>query len=123
MKRYGLRIGDVGIEFPSREEREKALKAFTLGCDVKIHVSGVKYRDGSGTFSVYERLLEEILVICNECKGVFGVDVCPMREYPHKNSWEEKYDTATEHICDACFASAIKSKEVFDAKKLLDKEL
>ena len=84
MKRYGLKIGDVGIEFPSREEREKALKAFTLGCDVKICVSGVKYRDGSGTFSVYERLSEEILVTCNGCKGVFGADVCPMRGYPHK---------------------------------------
>ncbi len=122
MKRYGLRIGDIGVEFPSREEREIALKAFTKGSDVKIHPSGVKYRDGVGTFSVYERLSEETLVTCNGCKGVFGVDVCPNREYPYKNSWETEYGTVAEHVCDACFASAIKSKELFEAKKLINNE-
>lgn len=122
MKRYGLRIGDVGVEFPSREERETALKAFTRGSDVKIYVSGVKYRDGAGTFSVYERLSEEILVTCDECKGIFGIDVCPKRDYPHKHSWEKEYGTATKHACDACFASAIKSKEIFEAKKLINNE-
>lgn len=122
MKRYGLRIGNVGIEFPSREEREKALQAFTRGSDVSIHGEDVKYRDGAGTFSVYERLSEETLVTCKECSGVFEFDVCPKREYPHKNSWEKVFGTETAHVCDACFASAIKLRDLFDAKALLNKE-
>lgn len=121
MKRYGLRIGDIGIEFSSREEREKALTTFTKGSDVKIYDSGVKYRDGKSTFSVYERMTEDILVTCSDCKGVFGIDVCPKGDFPFKNSWEKKYTTNERHLCDACLASINKAKEIYEAKKVLEK--
>lgn len=121
MKHFGLRIGDVGIEFPSREEREKALLAFTKGSDVKIYDDGVKYRDGKSTFSVYERMTENILVTCSECRGIFGIDVCPKGDFPSKRSYDNEYSTEDRHLCDACLISITKAKEIFEAKKLLNK--
>ena len=56
MKVYGLRIGDVGIEFGLRDERDKAMMTFTKGTSVDICTyGGPRYKDGKGTFSTYER--------------------------------------------------------------------
>ena len=120
MKKYGLRIGDVGIEFPSIDDRQKALLAFTKGTDVKISNSGIKYRDGEGNFSVYDRDTKETLTTCGICSGVFSIDTCSEREYPHKHGWETKFGTETGFICEACFSKQLKSKELFDAKKLVE---
>jgi hypothetical protein len=120
MKKYGLRIGEIGIEFSSIEERDKALKDFTRGVDVKIHSIGIRYTDGEGTFSVYDRDTKEILVTCSECIGIFGIDSCGKRTYPYKNSWEKEYLDKVDYICDACLAKQIKLKEVFDAKKVIN---
>lgn len=122
MKKYGLRIGDTGVEFNSIEERNKALQDFAKGCDVIISDSGLRYKDGKGSFSVYDRDTKEILINCSTCEGVFGVDTCSKREYPHKNSWEKVYSTTTGYICDACLAKAIKDKQILDAQQLLNKE-
>ena len=120
MKKYGLKIGDVGVEFVSQEEREKALMIFTKGVDVKINTSGIRYSDGDGSFSVYDRDTKEILVTCKICEGVFGIDSCGDREYPHKNAWEKEYTIERGHICDACMARALQSKEVFEAHKVIE---
>ena len=120
MKKYGLRIGNVGIEFPSIEDRQKAVTAFTKGTDVVIKTSGIKFKDGEGNFSVYDRDTKETLTICNICSGTFLHDSCTDREYPHKNSWENKFGTETRFICDACFAKQLKAKELFDAKKIVE---
>jgi hypothetical protein len=122
MKKYGLRIGNVGIEFISIEERNKALQDFTKGCDINISETGLRYGDGNGSFSVYDRDTKEILTNCCICKGVFGIDTCGEREYPHKYSYINEYNTTTDYICDACLAKKIKDKEIFDAKQLLNKE-
>ena len=119
MQKYGLRIGDIGVEFPSTEDRQKALLAFTKGTDVKIHSSGIKFTQGEGSFSVYDRDTKEVLTICNICSGNFLSETCTEREYPHKNSWEKGYGTETGFICDACFAKQVKAKELFDAQKLV----
>jgi hypothetical protein len=121
MKKYGLRIGDTGIEFSSIEERDKALHAFTRGCDVIISDSGLRYKEGKGGFSVYDRDTKEVVANCYICKGVFGIDTCSERQYPYK-SYNGKYDTTTDYICDACLAKKIKDKQVFDAQQLLNKE-
>ncbi len=121
MKRYSLRIGNVGVEFPSREERQKALIAFTGGTCVGISDSGVRFIDGKDTFSTYERDDKEVLANCDECHGVFGVDACPSRQYPKKQTWNEKYEEKEANICDACFESQRKAKELFDAKKVVAK--
>ena len=119
MKRYGLRIGDTGIEFPSRDERQRALLAFTAGSCSKISDSGVRFVDDKGTFATYERDDKEVLVNCGKCKGVFGLDACGVREYPNKNSWEKTYGTETGYICDACFESQRKAAELFAAKAVV----
>ena len=119
MKRYGLRIGDVGIEFPSIEERDKALKCFTHGVDVRINTFGLKYEDGDGSFSVYDRDSKEVITICCICKGSFGIETCNNKSYPYKNSWEKEFGEKEGYICSACFASQIKAQEVFNAKKVL----
>ena len=122
MQKYGLRIGDVGVEFPSIEDRNKALSAFTKGTDVKIHISGIKFTDGEGNFSVYDRDTKEVLTICTECKGTFLQETCSKREFPYKYSYSSSWDTMDEFICDACFAKLLKAKEKADAQKVLDAE-
>jgi len=119
MKRYGLRIGDVGVEFPSRDERQKAMIAFTTGTCTRISDSGVRFVDDKGTFATYERDDKEVLVNCTKCTGVFGVDSCPTREYQEKNSWEKEFKAATGYICDACFEAQRKAKELFDAQMVV----
>jgi len=122
MKKYGLKIGNIGVEFISQQDREKALLLFTKGVDVEIHDAGIRYHDGDGSFSVYERDTKEVIVTCCECEGTFGIDSCGNREYPKKHSWEKEYDTETGYICDACLAQAMRQKEIFEAKKTLNEE-
>lgn len=120
MKKYGLRIGDVGIEFCSIDERQKALLDFTKGCDVKIYDRGIMYKECTGTtFSVYERETKDVIVTCEVCTGVFGIESSPDREYTYK-SYNGKYEKTHGCICDACLAKKIKEKEIFDAKKVLE---
>ena len=122
MKKYGLRIGDVGVEFSSIEDRDKALRIFTRGADVKISSTGFRYRDGESSFSVYDRDTKEILVNCRECRGIFGTETCNKREYPFKNSWESVFTTKEDYICDGCLVSQEKQKRIFDATKVLNEE-
>lgn len=120
-KKWGFRVGNTGIEFPSREERQKAIECFTKGSTITINESANKYSDDSGAFSVYDRDTNEMIVICGECRADFGIDSCGKREYPHKESWNKDYgDDKEGHICDACFASKFKTKELSDAKKVVE---
>ena len=122
MKRYGLRIGNIGVEFPSVDDREKAIKYFTKGTDVKISDRGIRFSDGEGSFSVYDRDTKETLTNCHICRGVFSLETCSKREYPHKNSWEKKFGKEENFICDACLAAQQKAEKIFAAKQTLDKE-
>lgn len=119
MKKYGLRIGDVGIEFNSVDERDKAIKDFTHGCDVRISETGIRFTEGGSAFSIYDRDTKEVLVNCCKCKGVFEVGSCGERTYPNKYSYSKEYSDQEGYICDACLARAIKDKELFNAKKLV----
>jgi len=123
MQKYGIRIGDVGVEFPSVEDRQKALIAFTKGTDVKINEKGIRFANGNGSFSVYDRDTKEVLTVCEICKGVFLSETCTDREYPQKNSWEKEYSTGNGFICEACFAKRIKDKELCEAKKLVESQV
>ena len=119
MKKYGLRIGDIGIEFPSIEERNKVLTDFTKGCDVVVSDSGLRFKEGKGSFSVYDRDTKDILTNCLSCSGIFGIDTCGQREYPYR-SYSGKYDTSNGFICDACLAKKIKDKQIFDAQQIVN---
>lgn len=121
MKKYGLRIGDVGIEFSSIEERQQALLDFTKGSDVKINVGpGIVYSEGEGNFSVYDRDTKEVVVRCCICKGIFELRSCFLREYPYKYSYQKEYSTSEGYICDACFEKQNKAKKIFDDEKILN---
>lgn len=122
MKRYGFRIGYVGIEFVSIEDRDKVIKDFTHGSVVRISEFGIKYNDDDKgkAFSVYDRETTEIIAICIECSASFSIESCSKREYPQKYSYETNFSFREGHICDACFAVAVRKKEVFDATKILN---
>lgn len=122
MKKFGLRIGDIGIEFSDVQSRDKALMDFAKGSDVKISDSGVRFTDGKGSFSVYDRDTKETIVNCCQCQGVFDIQSCTNRTYPHKHSWEKEYTDKEGFICDACLTKLTKDKEVFNAKKLLNQD-
>jgi hypothetical protein len=119
MKKYGIRIGNIGIEFASIEDRTKALVDFTKGSDVNISDSGIIYSDGKGNFSVYDRDTKEILTRCVSCEGTFSIESCPKRDYPYKYYGQTKYSETSDHICDACLAKKLKEKEVEEAKAVL----
>jgi|WetSurMetagenome_2_1015567.scaffolds.fasta_scaffold228475_2 hypothetical protein len=122
MKKYGLRIGTVGVEFTNIVDRDKALKDFTQGSDVSINELGIKFSDGKGNFSVYDRDTKEIITSCCKCKGEFTIDSCKEREYPYLYYGSEVYSSSTGFICDACLIKEEKAKEVFEAKQILSKE-
>ena len=118
MKRYGLRIGEIGVEFVSREERQKAIVLFTNGVCCKISETGIRYTDDKGAFGTYERDDKEVIVNCSACHGVFGMETCPDREHPYLD-WQKIWKTSTGYICDACFAEKNRQKQLADATALL----
>lgn len=111
--RYGLRIGDVGVEFTTKEERSNALLVFTRGSDVEIKPIGVKYQIGHGKFSVYERDLSITTTICAICSGEFDILDCGKRLYPIKYSWNSEYSDTEGYICDACYTRKISEFSAF----------
>ncbi|KKN39825.1 hypothetical protein LCGC14_0739370 [marine sediment metagenome] len=122
MKVYGFRIGDVGLEFSSREDREKALLTYSRSTTISIKTTGVRYQEDSVPFGTYERDSKEVLVNCHVCSGVFSSETCSSRTYPHKNSWEKTYDEVINHICDGCLTAKSKEHELFKAAILLQKD-
>ena len=122
MKRYGLRIGDAGVEFSSKDERDKALLCFTKGATVKVNTSsGVRYKEeGDPSFGTYERESNEVLTNCCKCHGTFAADSCTEREYPSYCSWNKKFEMRTEFICDGCFAKAKQDADLAEARARLE---
>jgi len=121
MKVYGLKIENTGVEFSTREDREKALVIFTKGSTVKIQTLGIRYKEGEAPFGTYERETNEVLNNCYECNGVFSNDSCPKRYYPRK-SYGGEWETHNGHICDGCFAAQEKAKKIDDAKQTLKQD-
>ena len=119
---YGLRIGDAGIEFPSREDRDKAMLAFTRGSSTKVSdYGGPRYHPGKDTFSTYERDSAQQLSNCDTCKGVFLAETCPKRTIPYKD-FDGKFTegkTEQEFLCDGCYAQRLEEKRLHDAKRVV----
>jgi len=124
MKKYGLRIGSIGVEFCDQTSREKALLIFTKGGCVKINTyAGIRYEDSEGAFSTYERETNEQMMNCDKCKGVFSSEVCTSRTVPERNySGKFKGGDETENkvLCDACYAKIMQEWEVYKAEKVLE---
>ena len=120
MRKYGLRISETGIEFSTREEREKAILTFTRGSTIRISTfCGIIYSESKDAFGTYERETNEIPVKCGECWEVFLIKTCPKREYPNL-SYSKTWTTSDGYICDACYAKKIRAKEIADTKKILE---
>jgi len=121
MKVFGMRIKEVGLEFSSREEREKALVTFTRASTVGISDYGVMFTEAQAPFGTYERETNEIRVHCAACRGVFPVENCGKREY-----WEldyyKKEAKHNDYICDGCLAAKDRATEVRKANAILGKE-
>jgi len=123
MRIYGLRVGRTGVEFSSRDDREKAILTFTKGSTVTIEdCEGRRYRESErGGFDTYERETNEQSMNCQVCKGVFSSDVCTKRTVPGKDYSGGFKDDKTEdrYLCDGCYAKWMDDKKVHDAKKVL----
>ena len=123
MKMYGLRIGDIGVEFSDRQAREKAMLDFTKGCCVKItDYEGQRYGDSKGCFATYERNTEEQTMNCSKCTGQFSSETCTKREIPatgYDGKFRDNDSTESKYLCDACHAKTMKDYEVFKAKKVI----
>lgn len=121
MKRYGLRVGMVGVEFSSKEERDKALLCFTRGGTVRINTSaGIRYEDdGDPSFGTYERESNEVLANCSNCQGTFSTETCCHRKYRVKLSYRKEVTDESGFLCDGCLAKITKDTELFEAKQKL----
>lgn len=123
MKRYGFRIGQIGIEFSDKESRMRAITNFTNSSTVTINnAAGIRYKDAESAFAIYERDSVEVLVNCCKCQGVFSQEICGNRTYPNKHSWEKEFTEVKDYICNGCLASQRDAQKVFEAKKTLDQE-
>lgn len=121
---YGLQIDDVGIEFPSREDRDKAILTFTRGSSVAISTyGGPRFKPAKGAFSTYERDPAQQQANCENCHGIFLAETCPQRTVPERgykpNLWPEG-ETETRFLCDGCHARYLREKELHDAKKVVE---
>ncbi len=121
MKVFGMRIKDVGLEFSSREEREKALITFTRASTVGISEYGIKFDETQAPFGTYERETKEVLVHCSSCRGEFEVGSCGKREY-WALDYYKKEAKHEDYICDGCLAAKNRDTEVRKAKAVLGKE-
>lgn len=126
MKVYGMRIGSNGVEFPSREDRDKAILTFTHGGSVKVStLPGVRYSDGDKVFGTYERDTAIVEANCAKCYGVFSTETCQQREVPYRGyggtdgEFEDDHKPETKWLCDGCYAQWMRDKEIHDAKKTL----
>lgn len=117
---YGFKIGEIGLEFSAKADRDAAIKVFTNSRAVKVDTFGLRYKDGDKAFSTYERDPQMVVTNCCKCRGVFPVETCPERLYPYKPYGEDKYKSTTSHICDGCYAAAQEEEKVFNAKKTLE---
>lgn len=122
MRKYGFRIGNVGVEFSSVDARDNAIKTFTKGSDVVISNIGIRFSDGEGNFSVYDRDTREVLTNCCACMGVFLEQTCSRRSYPDKYSYEKSYSNREGYICDACLAMKEKEKARLETIRTLNEE-
>lgn len=116
---YGLKIGDVGLEFASRGDRERAIIVFTRASTRKVSSVGIKFEDHTAAFSTYERDPKIVVVTCCGCRGEFSIDSTPERDYPYKN-YANKWVVNRGFFCDGCLATANRAKEVDDAKRTLE---
>lgn len=121
MRRYGMRIGTTGVEFASKDERDKALLTFTKGSTVHVNeYAGIIYKDeGDPAFGTYEREANEVLVRCEVCKGTFSHEGCHERGYRVKQNYRDHVTTEHGWICDGCHAVVTKDADLFEAKEKL----
>ena len=125
MNVYGLMIGSAGIEFPSREDRDKAIKVFTNGSSIEISEScGVRYKPSQKVFGTYERDTSQVMAKCSKCLGIFTNETCSERSVPAHKSYpkhEEFSDEMREEwLCDGCYAHRMQAKKVYDAQKTVE---
>lgn len=119
---FGLRIGDVGLEFESREARTNALTALSWGRATTItpkHQSGPTYTQRLGEeagFALYERDDEFSVVRCNVCSRFFGASICSERDYPFKHT-SGVWETFHNYICDDCHAERTAEKKTDEFRK------
>lgn len=125
MNKYGLRIGNIGVEFSDQQTREKALILFSKGnCFEVLDCEGPRFKDSKGAFSTYERENNEQLMNCSQCQGVFSSEACTKRNVPARD-WNNVFQvegTDNKFLCDACNVKILKDFEVHKAKKALDVE-
>ena len=127
MNRYGLKIKDVGLDFPDKASRDKALLIFTNCNVVRVNPgSGVVYSDcASNEFSVYDRNDSEVLMRCKLCEGIFTSETCTQRSIP-AITWDRRLSTkdigkvVTECVCDGCAAALNKQAEQEKARRTLN---
>lgn len=123
MQRFGFQIGSVGLEFTSRDEREKAMTLFTRAVCMKVSTdAGPRFEPGAGTFSTYERDDKEQMMNCSSCKGVFSSGVCSNHTVQDKD-WSGKFrdgDHPTEKcLCDGCHTKWKADWEVCKAQRVI----
>lgn len=122
--KYGVSIGDIGVEFDFIKDREKMLLILAKSNAVKINsVSGEEFTREKNSFGLYERDTTQKGVRCYTCNTVFYGEECRRIEYESPCSYSSKgFSEQTNYICDKCHDKY--KEEVAEIKKnnLAEKE-
>ena len=123
MKLYGLKIGSIGLEFPSRDDRNKAMVTFASSQASKIQeYAGPRYSPADKSFGTYEREEGQQLINCSKCSGVFTPETCGERTVPSRTNFPSGFDAEKMQdawLCDGCYAQWMQDKKVWDAKQTI----
>ena len=128
MKVFGLRIGQTGLEFQDKDERENAIAVVTRGSGVRVSdYQGPRYMSEATTFSVYERETDDNTTNCSKCNGQFKSPDCRQVSVP-KTDWSGKFLSLTEverkYLCEPCAEEVASGFELFrEAENKRQKEI
>ena len=122
--RFGIRVGDVGIDFAFEKERQKLLELLSKASSVKINNSaGVVYKKCQVNFGIYERNMAIEGIRCNKCESVYYNGECRKQEYEYPYSYGDSgLSSTTDFICDKCLSSLKEQVAEIKRKNVEEKE-
>ena len=116
-KCYGVKVGDIGIDFQSIKDRSKFLNLLARANSIKINDrQGIVIEEKRVDFGIYIRNADEKGVRCYKCETVFTNGECRKQEYEYPYSYgTDGISTENNFICDNCLEKL--TAQVVEIKK------
>ena len=122
--KYGIRIGDIGVEFDHIKQRENFLKMLANSNSIKINEGqGLEFEDKTTSFGIYERNTKEVGYRCYVCEQVIRDGSCHKQEYEYPYTYgTDGFSSSTNYICNNCLANYTSQVDEIKKKNKAEKE-